>query len=248
VHTDSGHVGRELIDRFVAPRLGQLTYAELLESAPYKRAVLQSRRNAQRILALAAEHFGVRILKSDDHWAHLAEANDAPPDLGEPTMSSTEYNMLRSIPRNGDESIVFFSRASHLGSVYTPHVAYLVDPCYGLILYKSDPTRHHVSSGVWHNKACSAFPIATGRLMSSAAVAEKRKQVTRQRELQQFANMIVQWKGRTDAAPAFSHERLVAYADYTDDRQTVHVSQLGAKHGHIRLKPVCVVLPPPTSQ
>jgi hypothetical protein len=241
VHSDAGPIGLEFLEHHVRPKVGNLTYGELAESDEYKRVALYSHRNARRLLADAADHLGLSILHTSDSWAKVEEGSfDAPPTLGIEQID-TPYNLLRVMP-NGN--VVFYARSTHLGSCTGDHVAYLVDPAYGVLLYRGDATRRSQQTGAWSNAMCSAFPISTGRILDSTIVDANRKRMNRERLTREYLNTIVQWRGRADTTPALSHERLGAYRDFKEE----HSTQLGATFGYVRLKPVCLVTAPPAAK
>ena len=246
VHSDAGSVGRELVDKFVVPRLGSLTYRDLLKSTEYARASLYSLRNAQRILAHAAEVLGLRIYRADDPWAHTdASLFEAPPDLGVPT-TVTEYNTLKSILRPFGESIAFYSRAAHLGSAQGGCVAHLVDPVYGLAMYSGDPRRSKLEHGAFSNNACSAFPVCTGRVPDPALVSSRQQALLRDRSAQAYLSTVISWQNKKIDTPIASHPALYSYADFSLESIQLHQRQLGAQFGHTRLKPVMQIIAPPS--
>jgi hypothetical protein len=227
--------------------LGQITYGDLVQSDEYKRSALYSYRNAQRLLAMISQTLGLRILKEDDLYAHVDPSRfQAPPDLGIPNVSSVQYNMLNIYyrPAHGN-SVVFYSRSTNLCQVGGHAVAFLVDPCFGIILYKSDPNRNRCLSGLWNNPAANSFPIGTGRLAKIEEVLANKRKTQRDRNLETFTNTVVSWPGRASSVPPASHEKIYSYADYSEERKTIHSEQLGARYGSTRLKPVLLVISPP---
>ncbi len=244
VHADSGDVGRELVDRFVRPRLGALTYEQLVDSVEYARARLYSRRNAKRLLATAADHLGLRILRTDDVWARLG-AYEAPPDLAVPT-TEIEFNLLQPLLRPFGRSIAFYSRSMPLSTAEGGAVPHLVDPAYGLELYSGDSSVSLVGTCPWSNIACSSFPVGTGRTVAAAADAERRReQLARSASDRRFLASVMTWKGRRSSDEVAAHPLLHCYADLAVERRRMHAEQLGARHGRVRLRPVVVVLAPP---
>jgi len=244
VYTDSDYVGRELVDKFVTPQVGVITYGALLRSAPYRNAERYAERNAQRLLVLAAETLGLKIHVRDDGNAFLNAASfDAPPDLAVPH-SQALYNSLHQVGTSAVPKIGFFSRTCHLPSCKGDGVPYLVDPCHGIHLYHKDPK---CPQGAWSNKLHCAFPVGIGRyqdaITNSQYLKEQRARAARDRHVVDFMDQVVHWHGRKGSA--VHHDRLFVYNDYIEGRQNMHRDTLGAKHGSIRLSPVGLILPPP---
>jgi len=201
---------------------------------------MQAKRNAKRLLALTADGFQLPIMKQDDIWQQTGEY-DAPPDLGHPDISHVEYNLLHELPSVlRTPSIGFYSRCSRSKAVYSPTLAYLVDPSYGIQLHSSAAT--WCDTGAWSNKALAAFPIGTGR---TTAVPQQKKSTTR--EWRQYVDLRVTWAKRTKETQVSSNARFEAYADYSEAKQRMHAETLGASHGSVRASPVAVVIPPPSA-
>jgi hypothetical protein len=89
VHSDAGHVGRDLITKFVRPALNTMTYYELLNHQAFKEAKLYAQRNANRLLRDAAIALGVTIVHIEDVNARVDGPNDAPAELAVPNIQAT---------------------------------------------------------------------------------------------------------------------------------------------------------------
>jgi hypothetical protein len=242
VHADSDYVGKELTEKFVKPNVGVMSYGQLLASSAYRIAENYSERNALRILADVASRLQMKISVRDDIRAYCNPATfDAPPDLAVPSYQAC-YNVLHHI-RHIQAMLGYFSRTCSLSHCRGDYVPYLVDPCYGLELYRKDGSQPH--SGGWHNKFHGAFPIGTGRVRHEPTkhITEGRRKAQRDKQQADYIEQIVFWHGRGKTS-ALSLDRLFVYADYSEGRRKLHREHLGAEHGSQRLVPVGLILPP----
>lgn len=240
IHTNAGPAGQDLYEQVIRP--GKITYRQLLKSTEYARVQSFSERNAKRVLYDAATALGVAQYKHAEDTLAVADRSrfEAKPRLAIPQID-TEFNTFDRIEYEGKESVVFYSHATPLQRNTGGAVAYLVDPLYGLLLYKSKASSVH--DGAWRNGAANAFPAASG-YCSAEARAQSRENLSRHVDRRRYALSVVTWKGRGN--DPCTNDRLFKYAAFgAQTNGSLHREALGAQHGAIQLKPVSVITPPP---
>jgi len=214
---------------------------DLLDSDEYACCRMASRRNVRRLLAHAAGALGLQVACEDDQMAAL-EQNRAAPDLAH-CSSITEYNRMSATCASGRDVVAYYSHAASLRECRDT-VAQLVDPIYGMIVYRgSEDARGDDGRGPFGNGCSDAFPISTGR-HTAEEMTTARAAIKSDAKRLAYADRVVTWRGKQRGTAA-SNDRIFRYADMTDRRIDIRAQALGAVHGHSRLKPVLTLIPPP---
>lgn len=230
VHSNAGAAGRDLYEALIKP--GTLTYRQLIDSREFAAVRNYSRRNAQRLLYLAAEALGAACYTEEDSMAYAAPMRAAPL-LARPDYASIEFNTLERIQIEGRDSVAFYSDCAPLrpGQARLP---YLVDPLRGMVVY-SRPFRGGANMGGEYR----AFPVCTGPSKSAEQCESKKRSLANKTNATHIRSIVT----TMDNSDPLANPRLYRYAPY-EGRERLHLEALGASGTRAWLKPVRMIIAP----